>query len=155
MKIFILGKVVMRECGDCNMCCKLPSVKNLKKDYEWCKHCEIGVGCKIYEERPKQCKDFYCLWKMNLLSESLKPNKVGFFVMMENEHSATEKVLTVYCETHKINSIPKYLKNERITDNSNIPYRYCIRYNDNDNDLVLFNLNNSSELFFIKRRKDE
>ena len=96
-----------RECGDCNMCCKLPSVINLKKEYEWWKHCEIGVGCKIYEERPKQCKDFYCLWKMNLLSENLKPNKVGFFVMMENEHSAVEKVLTVYCETHKVNSIPK------------------------------------------------
>jgi len=61
----------MRECGDCNMCCKLPSVKNLKKDYEWCKHCEIGVGCKIYEERPKQCKDFYCLWKMNFLDSFL------------------------------------------------------------------------------------
>ena len=142
-----------RECGDCNMCCKLPSVKNLKKDYEWCKHCEIGVGCKIYEERPKQCKDFYCLWKVNLLSENLKPNKVGFFVMMENEHSATEKVLTVYCETHKVDSIPKYLKNERITDNSNVPYHYCIRYNDNDNDLVLFNLNNSDELFFTNRKR--
>ena len=51
------------DCGDCNMCCKLYSIhepKDFKKDYEWCKHCEVGVGCKIYESRPKHCKDFQC-----------------------------------------------------------------------------------------------
>ena len=59
-----------RKCGDCNMCCKVYGIDSgfyeedkthvFKKDYEWCKHCEVGVGCKIYETRPKVCKDFSC-----------------------------------------------------------------------------------------------
>ena len=56
---------MVRKCGDCNLCCKLPNIhtpKNFKKDYTWCKHCEIGVGCKIYSDRPKMCKDFMCGW---------------------------------------------------------------------------------------------
>ena len=55
-----------RECGDCNMCCKLYSIhepKDFKKHYEWCKHCEIGVGCKVYKDRPKTCKDYECTFK--------------------------------------------------------------------------------------------
>jgi hypothetical protein len=28
----------------------------------WCKHCAVGVGCKIYEQRPALCVDFKCLW---------------------------------------------------------------------------------------------
>ena len=49
-----------RECGTCNLCCKLPYIENFKPQYKWCSNCEIGVGCKIYETRPKKCKDFYC-----------------------------------------------------------------------------------------------
>ena len=45
-----------RECGDCNLCCKLPYIKNFKPQYKWCNHCDIGVGCKIYEKRPELCK---------------------------------------------------------------------------------------------------
>ena len=46
---------VPRKCEDCNLCCKLPNIDNgkFKKDYTWCKNCEIGVGCKIYPQRPK------------------------------------------------------------------------------------------------------
>lgn len=142
----------MRECGDCNLCCKLPNVKNVSKDFDWCSNCDIGIGCKIYKDRPKQCKDFYCLWKGEKLPENLKPNKVGFFVMLENEQAITQKVLTIYCESHKLKNIPKYLKNEKITDSSNRLYSYCIRYNDDDNNLALYNPNISNELFFTKRK---
>jgi len=27
---------------------------------KWCDHCAIGSGCKIYEERPQDCRDFHC-----------------------------------------------------------------------------------------------
>ena len=72
-----------RNCEDCNMCCKLPSIPNIKKDYEWCSNCDIGIGCKIYDKRPKKCKDFYCLWKIGSFPKNLKPNKVGFFGTMD------------------------------------------------------------------------
>ena len=65
---------MVRKCGDCNLCCKLPNIhtpKNFKKDYTWCKHCEIGVGCKIYSDRPKMCKDFVCAWLLGLTPEEV------------------------------------------------------------------------------------
>ena len=53
----------MRACGDCTLCCKLPAIKDFKEGYSWCKNCDIGKGCKIYETRPKPCIDFDCMWK--------------------------------------------------------------------------------------------
>lgn len=32
---------------------------------EWCQHCDIGKGCKIYEQRPVECRDFTCGWLNN------------------------------------------------------------------------------------------
>ena len=135
----------MRKCGDCNLCCKLPAIPNFKSDYQWCNNCNIGVGCSIYKNRPKQCKDFVCLWKTGLLHENLKPNKVGFFAFIENKLSTIEKVLTVYCESHKINKIPKFLKNINITDKSGQPYRFVIRYNNNENDLYIYDQNTTNK----------
>lgn len=51
------------KCGTCNLCCKIPSVAVLKKPAQkWCQHCEIGKGCKIYDERPETCSKFKCYW---------------------------------------------------------------------------------------------
>jgi Fe-S-cluster containining protein len=50
-------------CGNCNMCCKLPDVPELRKPAnQWCSHCDIGKGCRIYESRPAPCRNFQCLW---------------------------------------------------------------------------------------------
>ncbi len=27
-----------------------------------CEHCNVGVGCKIYHDRPTDCQAFRCLW---------------------------------------------------------------------------------------------
>ena len=96
-----------RNCEDCNMCCKLPSKPNIKKDYEWCSNCDIGVGCKIYDKRPKKCKDFYCLWKIGTFPRNLKPNKVGFFGTMDNELSKISQDLEGYADI-KAHSDAKY-----------------------------------------------
>ena len=119
----------LRDCKDCNLCCKLPEIPSInKKSYTWCKDCNIGVGCSIYKNRPKKCKEFFCAWKIGLLPENLKPNKVGFFAFLENELSPIEKVLTVYCEQYKLNNIVKFLKNVNITDKLGQAYRFVIRY---------------------------
>lgn len=58
------------------MCCKIPSVPELKKPVNiWCSFCRIGHGCKIYERRPSTCRDYACLWLTDGLQEGLRPDK--------------------------------------------------------------------------------
>ena len=141
----------LRDCEDCNLCCKLPSIPSInKKSYSWCKDCNIGVGCSIYKNRPQKCKEFFCAWKIGLLPENLKPNKVGFFAFLENELSPIERVLTVYCEQYKLNNIIKFLKDVNITDKLGQAYRFVIRYNQNDNDLYIYDPKAINKLLTIK-----
>lgn len=50
-----------RACGQCTLCCKVPHIKELGKPRDrWCQHCDIGRGCRVYEERPAVCRGFYC-----------------------------------------------------------------------------------------------
>jgi len=50
-----------RNCGTCTLCCKLMGISELDKARgEWCRHCDIGRGCRIYDERPAECREFYC-----------------------------------------------------------------------------------------------
>jgi hypothetical protein len=144
-----------RECGDCNMCCKLYSIhepKDFKKDYEWCKHCEVGVGCKIYESRPKQCKDFQCGWSLGLVPEEWKPNKVGFVVTVEKAESYIYKVFTVHSETHKVKNLHKHLSKFNFTDTDGYEWHYVIRYNSNEKDMAVFDRRKyGNQVKFCKR----
>jgi len=115
-----------RECGDCNLCCKLPYT-NFKKDWEWCSNCDIGVGCKIYETRPQVCKDFSCLWQKGLIEEELKPNKVGFYIVPEMKESLRDKIFTIYADTHKIDNVLKKLKDIDLIDANGDVWTYVIR----------------------------
>ena len=147
-----------RECGDCNLCCKLPYMDSgfweksnthvFKGEYEWCKHCEIGVGCKIYSKRPSACIDFYCLYQAGMTD--LKPNKNGFFMYLEREESTEQKVITIMCEEHRLDSIPKLIMNDpdgyMLVDQG---WAFHIRYNSNDNDLAIFDL----KLFGMELKK--
>lgn len=50
-----------RSCGNCTLCCKVLGIVELAKPLgEWCPNCEVGRGCKIYGERPVECRDFHC-----------------------------------------------------------------------------------------------
>ena len=147
-----------RECGDCNLCCKLPYMDSgfweksnthvFKGEYEWCKHCEIGVGCKIYSKRPSACRDFYCLYQAGMTD--LKPNKNGFFMYLERKESAEQKVITIMCEEHRLDLIPKLIMNDldgyMLVDKG---WTFHIRYNSNDNDLAIFDL----KLFGMELKK--
>jgi len=53
-------------CGSCTLCCRIARVPELNKPVDtWCKHCDIGKGCKIHESRPDSCRNFECLWYTN------------------------------------------------------------------------------------------
>ena len=50
-----------RSCQGCTLCCKVLSIKELAKPQgEWCPHCDVGKGCKVYAARPSECGGFYC-----------------------------------------------------------------------------------------------
>ena len=104
----------MRKCEDCSLCCKLPEInyfKEKKQSFSWCKECNISVGCKIYDERPKGCKDFTCAYVEKFTD--LKPNKVGFIIFPQGKLSMQHKVLTVYCEEFKLSNFIKHIKKIR------------------------------------------
>ena len=50
-------------CDTCTLCCKTMKVHELDKAaHRWCRHCNIGEGCAIYETRPESCRIYDCLW---------------------------------------------------------------------------------------------
>jgi hypothetical protein len=50
-----------RACGACTLCCKVLGIAELEKPQgDWCRHCDIGRGCKIYDRRPAECRSFHC-----------------------------------------------------------------------------------------------
>jgi len=75
-------------CGECTLCCKLLDIKETdSKPGEYCKHCEPGVGCKIYNERPKPCRIFECAWKqMKHAGEELRPDRCNVLFEKWSDH---------------------------------------------------------------------
>lgn len=50
-------------CGSCTLCCKVMSVPEIEKPSgAWCSDCDPGHGCNVYDERPKSCREFECVW---------------------------------------------------------------------------------------------
>jgi hypothetical protein len=37
----------------------------------WCRHCGPGNGCRVYPNRPAECRDYSCLW---LFEDRLGPH---------------------------------------------------------------------------------
>ena len=74
-----------RSCDGCTMCCKIFGIPELEKPrHEWCGHCEIGKGCKIYEARPADCRTFYCGWLLDeRISDDWRPSHCKMVVKFE------------------------------------------------------------------------
>lgn len=91
-----------RECGECSVCCTLLGVPELVKPRgQKCLH-ECGPkGCAIYEQRPKPCRDFNCLWRQGLFSEALRPDRLGVMFTVTNEKSRYGRQLTVVREVEE------------------------------------------------------
>ena len=59
---------MMRQCGDCQLCCRLLPVPPLGKQAGVrCKHQKFGTGCAIYHEpgMPSECALWNCRWLVN------------------------------------------------------------------------------------------
>jgi hypothetical protein len=87
-----------RECGECSLCCKLVLVREdetgfLKPEGEWCKH-STKKSCKIYEDRPKACSNFSCVWLNGAGDDKHRPDRskaLGFGV--KRKHKDSEEIL--------------------------------------------------------------
>ena len=56
-----------RHCGDCTLCCKIMAIEELDKPAgQWCHHCQPSRGCRIYDNRPPECRQFNCLWLVDI-----------------------------------------------------------------------------------------
>ncbi|MDX9893667.1 MAG: hypothetical protein RB292_04645 [Patescibacteria group bacterium] len=67
-----------RNCGNCTACCLTHAVAEVKKPLaQWCRHCNIGKGCRIYSSRPNDCKLFRCEWLKGFGSECFRPDRTG------------------------------------------------------------------------------
>ncbi|MDA0654229.1 MAG: hypothetical protein O2905_05725 [Proteobacteria bacterium] len=76
-----------RVCGDCTLCCKLLPVAALDKPrFEWCRHCDKGRGCGIYDDRPDACRTFACSYLVSPgLGDEWRPSVARFFLTFEEE----------------------------------------------------------------------
>ena len=79
--------VLDRQCGTCTLCCKVLSITELQKPKGiWCKHCDVGKGCRIYEGRPNECQSFYCGYlTQSDLDERWKPSTSKIILVAELE----------------------------------------------------------------------
>lgn len=79
-----------RECLDCKACCWAPEVEGVTSVASWCEHCDIqaSLGCRIYDERPKACAEFECLWRSDdFVPEDLSPKKARIMVTATDSRS--------------------------------------------------------------------
>ena len=69
-----------KSCGECGLCCKLIGVESISKpQFVWCKSYRKGVGCKVYDDRPSDCRAFVCYWMHTPnLGEEWRPDRCGF-----------------------------------------------------------------------------
>jgi hypothetical protein len=67
------------DCDGCTLCCELLDIPWMDSPVgEYCKHCEIGKGCGIYDNAPKDCLDYQCAYnQMDNVSLNLRPDKCG------------------------------------------------------------------------------
>lgn len=78
----------MKDCKDCNLCCK----GYLKGEaygniFEYPLQCAylIEEKCTIYSYRPDVCRSFYCGWVQGLFSDALHPLKSCVIISVEQK----------------------------------------------------------------------
>lgn len=81
--------VAGRSCGTCTLCCKVLKITELQKPKGvWCRHCKPGDGCGIYDTKPNECSQFYCLFLLdNRLGDAWKPSRSKIVLVTEFEQN--------------------------------------------------------------------
>ena len=81
-----------RTCGDCMVCCIDLEIRDpaLEKPAGVaCVNCQVG-SCAIYENRPKACRDYFCMWRrLPFLDAEWRPDLSGVLIAEASDHSGT------------------------------------------------------------------
>ena len=80
-----MGALPGRNCSGCSLCCTLLRIEELDKPpMVACANCEAGGGCRIYQDRPTECRQFYCGYLLDAkLDERWKPSRSNLLVAFE------------------------------------------------------------------------
>lgn len=80
----VLKTKAKRQCGNCTACCTVIGVSALHKPAgQTCDHCVVhkttrkDPGCLIYDNRPKECQDYHCLWVLGMGKPKHRPDRIG------------------------------------------------------------------------------
>lgn len=99
--------MVVRRCGDCQLCCRLLPVRPLQKGAnEACKYQRFHKGCTVYRTpaMPPECSLWNCRWLQNDDTADLgRPDRThyvidampDFVTAIDNETGATHQVEVV------------------------------------------------------------
>jgi len=76
-----------RECGPCNICCRLPAIVDPelnKPPGALCSNWSAGTGCTIYETRPFSCRGHFCAWRrLQQLDDAWRPDISGVYIELK------------------------------------------------------------------------
>jgi hypothetical protein len=82
--------MAMRQCGSCNLCCKLLPVPPLgKKAGERCKHQRHRTGCVVYHKpgMPPECALWNCRWLVaNDTADLRRPDHAHYVIDVMPDH---------------------------------------------------------------------
>jgi hypothetical protein len=81
-------KIGGRDCGSCTACCEYLAIdgEDFKKPAALlCQHCS-GNACRIYETRPRVCRDYYCGWQqIPVLDVEWRPDNSGVLLLPQEK----------------------------------------------------------------------
>lgn len=83
---------MMRQCGDCQLCCKLLPVPEIGKLANTkCKHQRHHVGCTVYHNLPISCATWNCRWLVNDDTGDLsRPDRSHYVIDIMPDHVTAE-----------------------------------------------------------------
>lgn len=95
-----------KACGSCAMCCKLFDVGWLDKPKpagKWCHHCKPGTGCTIWQDLPKGCADYFCVWRLDPdLAPEWRPDRAHFILTHAHQDAPLAIVVDpAYPDAHR------------------------------------------------------
>ena len=104
-----------RQCGECHVCCDVLHINegDFKKPANNICHNYNGLNCNIYDQRPKTCKDWYCLWRqVGWMNETTRPDILG--VMFSIERTENSKIIfeKIYIVCRALNDADDFQKPE-------------------------------------------
>lgn len=74
-----------RNCGDCQLCCRLVPVPEIDKIAgQRCEHQKVRKGCAIYASRPHSCRVWSCRWLADPQTAGMsRPDRSHYVIDME------------------------------------------------------------------------